>query len=144
VLLLYKMLNHGCVEESPVFRTADVERAELHVRKLVDATVFDGYVYEHTSNAWEGAEVIYMEPRPEKNGWLPAHNLTIYGCTIEYYDCSGECPVLVQTSQFKYFDEMLTRLLDHFTMVGGREMEVRYTMLDETRGVILSFVVPEK
>ncbi|MBO8162948.1 MAG: hypothetical protein H0Z34_04395 [Brevibacillus sp.] len=143
MLLLYKQLNRDRVEDSPVIRTADVSREELHVRKLVDASLFDGTLYEHTSNAWEDYEVIYVEPNAQRLHLLPQQTVAVYGCTVEYYDISSGHSRLVVTQSYADFAEMATRLLDHYTVLRGRDYRLTYSILDENRGVVLIFMEPE-
>ncbi|UFJ42726.1 hypothetical protein LOK74_09625 [Brevibacillus humidisoli] len=143
MLLQYKQLDRRQVEESPVIRTAEVSLEELLVRKLVDASMFEGVLYEHTSNAWEETEVVYLEPSEKHRSLLPQQTVRAYGYTIEYYDVSSGTSRLVTTQSFQGFAQLVTRLLDHYTVLVGRDYRLNYTILDEDRGVVLIFVEPE-
>jgi|GEM_PF-5604784 len=141
--LIYKELNREDVSRSLPVRKVEVEREELHVRKLVDASLFQGVLYEHTSNAYENAEVVYMEPRPEKRHLLPSLSVKAYRCTMEYYDISSGTSRLIRTESYDDFAPLITRLLDHYRVISERDYELVYTILDEERGVVLAFVKPE-
>ncbi|WP_139489108.1 hypothetical protein [Brevibacillus dissolubilis] len=141
--LLYKWINRSNVDQSSAVREADVSRDELHVRKLVDATIMSNVLYEHTSNAYEDAEVIYVEPTDEKKHLLPKEGQQVYGLTAEYYDISQGYSRLVQTRTFEDAASLATRLLDHYTVLAGRDYQLVYTILDEDRGAVLIFVQPE-
>ncbi|MGC5328378.1 hypothetical protein [Brevibacillus sp. SYSU BS000544] len=139
--LQYKLLNRDNVLNSAILREVECPLDELHVRKLVDATLFSGKVYEHTSNAWENGEVVYLEAG---NGvQLPKHPMKVYGYTIEYHENVQGNLRLIQSQSHENFSSIVTRLLDHYTVVAGKDYELKYSILDEDRGVVMIYVVPE-
>lgn len=142
VRLVYKKLNRSHVEASAVIREVECSQDELHVRKLVDASLFAGTLYEHTSNAFEEIEVVYVE-QPVDPQPLPRFVQKVYGYTIEYYEQTDDSLRLLQSKNFTDFSTMVTRLLDHYTVLGGKDYELTYTILDEDRGCVLIYVKPE-
>ncbi|MGD8189265.1 hypothetical protein ACQCN2_04605 [Brevibacillus ginsengisoli] len=140
--LVYKLLNRSNVEASTILREVECSQEELHVRKLVDASLFTGTLYEHTSNALEELEVVYVE-QPKIPPSLPKHHQHVYGYTVEYYEQLDDSLRLVQSKNFADFASIVTRLLDHYTVLGGKDYELTYTILDENRGCVLIYVKPE-
>lgn len=142
IRLHYKQLNRENVLDSSIIREVECPLDELHVRKLVDATLFAGKVYEHTSNAWENGEVVYLESTYDIA--LPKHPMKVYGYTIEYYEKDQNNLRLLQSQSYDDFASIVTRLLDHYTVVSGKDYELVYSILDEDRGVIMIYVEPEE
>lgn len=142
IRLVYKLLNRANEQLSQIFREVQCLEEELHVRKLVDASLMGGILYEHTSNALEEVEVVYMEPL-QQHVALPKHPQKVYGFTVEYYEYVQGNLKLVQSKSFPNFSSLLTRLLDHYTVIEEKDYELTYSVLDEDRGCVLIYLKPE-
>lgn len=124
---------------------------ELFVRKLVNATVIRGHLYEHTANESEDGYKHFIYAQlfdPDQYSYGKA----LYEATFDAYRVSSELAceyVLWNGRVFKETElpvtlsstwEIARLLLDHLLVLHDETYEVLYSTLDTDRGKVMIYL----
>lgn len=140
--------------EKRVVRTLtqdQVPQEELFVRKLVNATVIRGHLYEHTANESEDGyrHLIYVQPfdTDQYTYGKALHDATFDACRVSsYLECEY---VLWNGKAFKKAEfslsvsspiEIARLLLDHLIVIQDDTFEMVYSALDSDRGKVMIYL----
>lgn len=140
--------------EKRVVRTLvqeQVPQEELFVRKLVNATVIRGHLYEHTANESEDGyrHLIYVQPFDKAQY---SYGKALYEATFDAYQVSSylECEYVLWSGRaFKEAAftlptssplEIARLLLDHLIVVQDDTYEMVYSALDTDRKKVMIYL----
>lgn len=154
-LIAYLEWNERESRVERIVQEFQIQRAELFVRKLVNATVIHNAVYEHTSNETDDRSQSTVYVRPYSENEIPEHGEIIRSTIFEYCDISSEGEIefyhLLDGSARRLWKSAISTpleaaevLLDHYRFVSGGSYELVYSVLDTDRNKVLVFLVEER